>query len=126
MKTIIAGSRTIVDYAAICAAVDAARFPITEVVCGDALGVDQLGARWATEHGIPIRHFPANWGAHGNAAGPIRNQQMAVYADALIAVWQNRSKGTADIIHQASRRNLAVYVHVIKTTEPSIFNLEGV
>lgn len=48
---------------------------------------------------------------YGNAAGFIRNQAMADYADALIAVWDNRSKGTADMIRKAIGRGLPVFVY---------------
>lgn len=75
------------------AAVDASGFRITEVVSGVAHGVDKLGERWAQAHKIPVKQFPAQWNKYGNAAGPIRNREMAEYADALIAVWDGQSRG---------------------------------
>ena len=42
MKTIIAGSRTIVDYQALLDAVVDSNFDITEVVSGGARGVDMV------------------------------------------------------------------------------------
>lgn len=46
MRTIIAGSRSITDYALIQKAVSESGFEITEVVSGGAIGVDRLGERW--------------------------------------------------------------------------------
>jgi len=101
MRVIIAGSRTITDYEFVKWAIEGAGLDITEVVSGAALGVDRLGERWAKEHGIPTKRFPAKWsdltvpgavikdGAYGkyNAiAGHTRNQQMADYAEALVEI----------------------------------------
>ena len=41
----------------------------------------------------------------------IRNQVMADHADALIAVWDGASKGTADMIDRAKKRGLKVFVY---------------
>lgn len=98
MKVIIAGSRGITDPHEVARAVAASGFTITEVVCGFARGVDMLGLDWSREHGIPYRIFPAQWvdrdGSRNLNAGKERNQRMADYADALIAVWDGESPGT--------------------------------
>lgn len=112
MKTIIAGSRHIKDAAIVCKAVELSKFEITEVVSGGAPGVDTAGEAIAETMGLPLKVFPAKWEIHGRAAGPIRNQQMAEYADALIAVWDGKSKGTKDMIDRASEQGLAVFVYV--------------
>lgn len=109
MKTIIAGSRSITDYETVKQAVISSRFEITEVVSGTARGVDALGERWAIENGIPLKRFPANWSAHGKAAGPMRNQVMADYADALVLVWDGRSRGSADMLARAVRGGLKIF-----------------
>lgn len=114
MKTIIAGSRAIKDYLIVEHAIKESGFQITEVVCGDAPGVDRLGAKWADKHHIPVKHFPADWDKHGKAAGPIRNDQMAKYASALIAVWDGVSSGTEDMIEKAKKRGLSGFVYNLK------------
>lgn len=113
MKTIIAGSRNIYQYLLIVEAIKESGFQITEVVSGCAKGVDELGERWARENSVPLKFFPAQWTEHGRAAGPRRNQQMAEYAEALVAV-TNGSKGTADMIAKARARGLKVFVKEIK------------
>lgn len=115
MKTIIAGSRTVPSYEMAADAIEASGFSeqITEVVCGEARGADTMGATWADLSGIPVKRFPADWKANGKAAGPIRNRQMADYADALIAVWDGASRGTRNMIEEATKRGLRVFVHRI-------------
>lgn len=110
MKVIIAGSRDITD-ADIGAIVAASGFEITEVVSGMQRGVDALGEAWAKARGLPVKQFQADWDYFGLSAGPIRNQRMAEYADALIAIPGPKSRGTWDMVRQAERRGLKVYIH---------------
>lgn len=113
MKVIIAGCRHITDLFPVLEAIQRAPFgsEITEVVCGGAIGVDGLGAAWAQDRGIPVKWFRAHWNIHGKAAGPMRNREMAEYADGLIAVWDSKSRGTKNMIHEAKKRGLRVFVH---------------
>ena len=69
-----------------------------EVVSGGCRGPDQMGEVWAKHRGIPVQLFPADWKLHGKSAGPIRNKRMAEYADALVAIWDGSSHGTANMI----------------------------
>ena len=107
-RTIIAGGRDLPEVMTHWRALDRARITlsITEVVCGGARGGDTIGRQWAEDRGIPVKMFPADWKTHGRAAGPIRNQQMADYAEALIALPGGR--GTADMIERAQKRGLRV------------------
>lgn len=113
MRTIIAGSRDIEDYDLVREAIQESGFEITEVVCGKARGVDTLGERWAKEKGIHVAYHPADWEKHGKAAGPIRNRQMAQNADALIAVHDGISPGTRNMIEEARKRGLKVYIKLV-------------
>lgn len=113
MKVIIAGSRDINEYDELLLAVKYADFKVTEVVSGTANGVDKMGERWAKEQGIPITRFPANWKEQGFSAGYFRNVRMGEYADALIAVWDGESKGTASMIRIMRMRMKPVYVHKV-------------
>lgn len=109
MKTIIAGWRDYHDPDLILQAVSQIDWRITEVVCGEGPGTDQLGKQWALDNGIPVTSFPANWKL-GRGAGPIRNQQMADYADALIAIPHPNSKGTKDMIKRAAANGLRIFI----------------
>lgn len=115
MKCIIAGCRDCTDYQHLRFALHACGFvaEITEVVSGCARGADQLGEQWAKAIGLPVTQFPAEWGVHGKSAGPIRNQEMAAYAapgGALIALWDGKSRGTANMIDEASSHGLRIFV----------------
>lgn len=107
-RTIIAGTRTfgsgvdepvVVEY--VDDVVDESGFDVGEVVSGTARGADHAGELWAEANDVPVEEFPANWDEHGNAAGPIRNSEMAQYADQLIALWDGKSSGTRDMIEKA-------------------------
>lgn len=113
MKVIVAGSRNITAFSTVQAAIEASCFEITEVVSGAAKGVDTLGEQWARENGVQIKRFPADWTKNGRAAGPIRNRQMAEYAEALIAIWDGVSRGTENMIEEARKRNLQVFVFIV-------------
>ena len=113
MKTIIAGSRDVVDWEIVHVAMLNSGFTVTEVVSGGAKGVDTLGEQWAYRCEIPVKRFPADWDKNGKAAGPIRNRQMAAYADSLVAVWDGQSRGTKNMIDEAKKRGLKVHIHHI-------------
>lgn len=114
VRVIIAGSRTITDLSLIQIAVDESGFQISEVVCGGARGVDNLGRKWAGNgNRLPVKLFPADWNTYGKRAGYLRNAQMADYADALIAVWDGKSRGTRHMIDIARSKGLAVYIKTI-------------
>jgi len=110
MKVIIAGSRSITSFDAVLNAIQWAQMDITEVVSGGAKGVDALGERWAKLNEVPIKRFLPDWKQFGKSAGPRRNEQMAQYADGLIAVWDGKSRGTEHMIETARRVGLEVYV----------------
>lgn len=106
---IVAGSRSIEDILTpdgrkqlVFSAIETSPFEPDEIVSGTANGVDQLGEEYATEHDLDIERFPADWDGHGKQAGPIRNREMAEYADALVAIHVNDSAGTADMIETAT------------------------
>lgn len=110
MKTIIAGTRTIEDSALLQRAIDEVDWEITEVISGDAPGVDRMGEAWARRNNIPVKLFPAPWKTHKGFAGRMRNQQMAEYADALIALWDGHSPGTKDMLERASKLGLKICI----------------
>lgn len=111
MKTIIAGSRGITCPYVVGRAVEKSGFAVTEVVCGMARGVDTLGRIWAQYYAIPVSEFEPDWDYHGKKAGFVRNQEMADYADALIAIWDGVSRGTRDMIDRAQKKGIKVYVY---------------
>lgn len=110
LRVIIAGGRDIHDYQLVLDAIDECQFPIATVVSGGAKGVDALGEKYAVEHNVKLNIYEADWETHGRAAGPIRNRKMAENADALIAIWDGKSRGTKNMIETAEKKGLLVYV----------------
>lgn len=113
MKVIIAGSRDITDFGLVNDIVQPYLKNITEIVCGCAKGVDQLGWEIGQIAEIPVKEFPADWNKHGKAAGPIRNKQMADYADAAIVI-HNGSKGSLNMIEQMRKLKKPVLIKEVK------------
>lgn len=102
-KVIIAGGRDFDDYNLLVQTFNRVmRTKITThhviIVSGAARGADKLGERLARQLQLTVDSFPADWDKHGRAAGPIRNTQMAKHADALIAFWDKKSRGTKNMI----------------------------
>lgn len=97
-------------YPLIAEAVKRSGFEVTEVVCGMARGADTFGMKWAYSNNIPVAKFPADWDAYGKKAGPIRNGEMADYAEALIAFIWDGSRGTANMIKQMQNLGKPCYV----------------
>ena len=84
---------------------------ISLVVSGTASGADQYGEIWARACGLSVDRYPADWTKHGKAAGPIRNRLMAENADALVAVWDGKSRGTRNMIDEARKRGLVAFIY---------------
>lgn len=67
------------------------------IFCGTAKGADTLGEWYAKENKLKIKYFKPNWNI-GKKAGILRNEEMLVDADALIAFWDGKSRGTKHMI----------------------------
>ena len=81
-----------------------------EIVSGTANGADKWGEKLARRCNYPIKKFPADWDAYGKGAGHIRNKEMAEYANHLIAFWDGVSRGTNNMIEEATELGLKVDV----------------
>lgn len=110
MKTIIAGSRGIREYALVEFAVHQSGFEITEVICGLAPGPDSDGLRWADRNHVPVTEFRPDWDRYGNGAGYERNIRMVERADALVCLWDGQSKGTKHTLELAEKKGIPIYL----------------
>lgn len=117
-KLIIAGGRDFNDYELLVKEVEnfmvlnkVTHFEDLEIVSGMARGADSLGVKYSESHQpIKLTKFPANWDKYGKSAGYIRNKEMANYADALIAFWDGKSRGTQHMINLASQKGLKIKI----------------
>lgn len=85
-----------------------------EVVSGVARGVDRAGEAFAKRYGYHVERFPAFWDVHGKKAGPIRNKQMAKYADELLIIWDGESSGSSNILSHMLLERKPVYEIILR------------
>lgn len=129
MKVIIAGCRykdpvnkiVFDNYGLILQSIERSGFNITEVVCGTAIGVDRLGEQWAISQGIPVKEMPADWNKFGKSAGPIRNRDMSLYADAAVIIWDGKTAGTRNMIDCMIKANKPYYIGMTESNLESFF-----
>ena len=112
-RMIVAGSRDFQDYALMCSHLDKITAGIPgriELISGHAPGADSLGERYAREHKMKVRVFPARWVLYGKAAGVIRNQEMVDFARKKEAIavffWNGTSRGTRDAIWRSLKAGI--------------------
>ena len=112
MKIIIAGSRNFNNYNLLKTKCNffLKNLNHVEIINGMANGADKLGLQYASENNLTVTEFPADWKKFGKKAAYIRNRQMAVYADSLIAFWDGKSRGSKMMIELAEQYNLKVRV----------------
>lgn len=128
MIVVVTGGRDYNDKAAIFGALSIlhAQHPITELIEGEASGVDSICREWAELHAIPVRRCPADWGnldvpgavikqgKHGSynaVAGHQRNQSMLddEPRPAYGVVFPG-GRGTADMHRRMLKAGLTVWV----------------
>jgi hypothetical protein len=112
-RVIVAGTRTFNDYELLRDRLNlllSNRLPNVAIVSGCAKGADQLGERYAAELGLEVHRYPADWNRYGKSAGPRRNALMADNADACVVFWDNKSRGTANMINIAYDKEIPLRV----------------
>ncbi len=111
-KIIVAGSRTFSNYKLLHEKLDSILKNLEDpiIVSGHALGADRLGEDYAAWNWLVCKLFHPDWDKFGKSAGPRRNEEMAEYADGLIAFWDGKSAGTGHMIETAKKAGLKVRV----------------
>lgn len=83
------------------------------IIHGDAPGADRLAKRIGKQWGAEVIDEPADWGRHGKAAGPIRNQKMIDDHKPEI-IWAFRSagksNGTDDMVEKGRAAGIPTFV----------------
>ena len=109
-KIIVVGSRSFNDYTRMKEVLSEIVGANCEIKSGGARGADALAKKYALEHNIPYREFPANWDALGRGAGIIRNKQMSDYGDMLVSFWDGESKGSKNMIENMKKLDKHVLI----------------
>jgi len=130
MKLIIAGSRSYKGTGEIIGIAlreagyeELVRVREIQILCGHHHeGIDPLVEPWAKAHGLTYTAYPALWDQHGRSAGPRRNLQMAEEGDALVAIWDGKSRGTLGMIQKATANCLATFIWPIHCKETGEWN----
>lgn len=126
MRIIIAGSRTVDDDRFVHKKLSALTAGLIDKIemecCGLAAGADSIGKCWATENGIPVLDFKADWETLGNRAGILRNEDMGRYAHEKKEGWliafldvTNDTLGTSGTRHMINfAKSLGMKVTVVR------------
>jgi hypothetical protein len=86
--------------------------PDAVIIEGEQVGADLMARAIAEERGMAVLPFPAEWNRYGNAAGPIRNQQMLDegHPDCVSAFPLPGCKGTWNMVNKAKKAGVEVHV----------------
>lgn len=101
MKLLVVGSRSIIDF-------DLSPYISPEVdtiISGGAGGVDTLAEKYADQHRLSKYIMRPRYDLYGRGAPLKRNEQMVDLADAVLIVWDGRSKGTNYTLKYSQKKN---------------------
>lgn len=104
MKLLIVGSRSITDF-------DLSPYiskNVDTIVSGGAEGVDCLAEQYADLHRLSKYIMRPRYDLYGRAAPLKRNEQMVDIADAVLIVWDGKSKGTRYTLNNAKKKHKPV------------------
>lgn len=104
MTLLIVGSRSITDF-------DLSPYVSGEVdtiISGGAGGVDSLAEEYADRHRLSKYIMRPRYDLYGRGAPLKRNEKMVELADAVLIVWDGRSKGTEYTLKYAQKKNKQV------------------
>jgi len=73
------------------------------------VGADLIGETIAKDLGIKTTLFLPNWEKFHKMAGPLRNRDMAENADALILIWDGKSRGSRSMLNEAKKAKIDIY-----------------
>ncbi len=114
-KIVIAGCRDFNDYNKAKDFIESCLEKISSeheiiILSGGCRGADLLGERYAKEKGYSVEKHPANWGKYGKSAGVKRNEEMAKNCDVVICFWDQKSRGTRNMISVAQKYEREIFV----------------
>jgi len=109
MRVLVTGGRDYNDYETVRTVLSGLdrQPPISVLIHGGAPGAGRWAEGWAAKTSTPTRAAPADWLAHGKAAGPIRNRQMLLLNPELVVAFPG-GKGTSDMVSAALKAKVKI------------------
>ena len=106
MRLLVIGSRSIREFDF------APHIPQTTelLISGGADGIDKLAEEYADAHKISKLILRPNYARYGRGAPLKRNEKMVDICDAVLAVWDGKSRGTAHTVRYAKAQGKQVTV----------------
>ncbi|MBQ7387163.1 MAG: hypothetical protein IJW03_03240 [Clostridia bacterium] len=101
MKLLIVGSRSITEF-------DLSPYissDVNTIISGGADGIDSLAEQYADSHRLSKYILRPHYNLYGRAAPLKRNEQMVDMADAVLIIWDGRSKGTQYTLKYTKKAN---------------------
>ena len=101
MKLLIVGSRSITSF-------NLSQYipeGVDTIISGGADGIDSLAEQYADLHRLSKYIVRPRYDLYGRAAPLKRNEQMVDMADAVLVVWDGRSKGTQYTVKYTQKTN---------------------
>lgn len=111
MRVLVCGGRNYRDIERVKAVLDKlhGEAGIDVLIEGGAPGADRLASEWARSWAVPTERYEADWEAHGNFAGPMRNRRMLEEGKPDIVIAFPGGRGTADMCRKARKAGVEVY-----------------
>jgi YspA, cpYpsA-related SLOG family len=134
LRVLVCGDRRYTHYMMINATLDGflLNYPKMVLIEGFAKGADMIAHDWGVANLAEENHltFPADWGALGKSAGPIRNQKMLDEGkpDIVLAFHNNikDSKGTKHMVEIATKAGVSVHLIAKQYSPNTMPNLAAV
>ena len=106
MKLMIAGSRSITDF-------DISPYIPADadtIISGGADGIDRLAEQYSDTHRLSKYIIRPRYDLYGRAAPLRRSEQMVDMADAVLIIWDGRSRGTLYTLEYAKKKKKRVTI----------------
>lgn len=106
MKLLIAGSRSIKEF-------DLSPYipsGVDTIISGGAGGIDTIAEQYADAHRISKYIVKPNYQLYKRGAPIVRNKQMVDMADAVLVIWDGKSRGALSTINYSKEKGKEIQV----------------
>ena len=113
MKLLVAGSRSIKEF-------DLSPYipdDVDEIISGGANGIDAIAEKYADDHRISKHIIRPKYHLYKKGAPIKRNREMVDLADAVLVIWDGKSRGAMSTASYAEEKSIPLTVINIKNTE---------